>query len=420
MTGLLRHLAYDRRGNVLMLTGLLFFVLLGAAGASIDLGRQQLVRIKLQHSADAAALAGALAPDGADRQAVALRYFNMNFPAKYMGVTRPVPQFPGVANAFKVTAEATVPTTFMRFLGKDMVVADGSSNTMLAASETQSYDLLLSIDVSGSMSYADVEGGRPVPAVSLNAARANGVRLCQLTGLKYPCADYGNGPSTQDGKTIGYGLTGNTRLNAVREAAMTIARQMLESGVKDNESRLGLVTWSGAGELVLPLTTESSKVYTAIDQMAAFGGTNSMEGMRLANQALVNSNPKHVRAIVLLTDGKNTQRGQLYQLPSGRLTDLGYPPCNGFDMCRPANERTLPMCNAAKDSGYLIYTVAFGSEVSGTTGDAVEVQNFLSSCASGVAGSNRNEYFFVAPNAATLQQVFAVILQQVQKVRIVE
>lgn len=418
MTGLLRHLAHDRRGNVLILTGLLFFVLLGAAGASIDLGRQQLVRIKLQHSADAAALAGALAPDGADRQAVALRYFNMNFPAKYMGVTRPVPRVT-IGNSVRVVADATVPTTLIKFLGKDQVAADAVSSVMLAASQTQSYDLLLSIDVSGSMSYADVEGGRPVPAASMSAARANGVRLCQLTGLPYLCASYGNGPSIPGG-TSGYGLTGNTRLNAVREAAMTISRQMLESNVKDNESRVGLVTWSGQGGLVLPLTTESSQVYTAIDQMAAFGGTNSAEGMVYARQALLTSNPEHVRALVLLTDGKNTQRGRLYQLPFGRLTDFGSPPCNGVDMCRPANEQTLPICDAAKNSGYLIYTVAFGSEVSGTTGDAVEVQNLLSKCASGVAGSNRNEYFFVAPNAATLQQVFAVILQQVQKVRIVE
>jgi hypothetical protein len=144
-----------------------------------------------------------------------------------------------------------------------------------------------------------------------------------------------------------------------------------------------------------------------------------MEGMERARQALVISNPKHVRAIVLLTDGKNTQLGRLSYNPRTNTFSDGNG-CNGVDMCRPANEKTLSVCDAAKNTGYLIYTVAFGNDVAGTTADALEAQNFLSKCASGVAGSNRNEYFFVAPNAATLQQVFAVILQQVQKVRIVE
>ena len=155
MRHLLTSLRSDQRGNVLMLTGLLLVVLVVLSGMAIDLGRQQLVRIKLQQASDAAALAGALAPAGTSASSTALRYFNLNFPATYMDVTRPTPSIAvttGSNGAVQVSASAPVSMLFMKFLGTSTIAATGSSTVSTSTPSNSDYDVVMVVDESGSQS----------------------------------------------------------------------------------------------------------------------------------------------------------------------------------------------------------------------------------------------------------------------------
>jgi hypothetical protein len=116
MIAVLRNMLHEGRGSVMILIGLGLVVFIGLAGAGIDLGRQQIVSNKLQSACDAAAIAVASAPQGQELE-TAQRYFNLNFPDGYLGVTRPAPTITVGANGTSILASAEVPTLFIRLLG---------------------------------------------------------------------------------------------------------------------------------------------------------------------------------------------------------------------------------------------------------------------------------------------------------------
>lgn len=62
--GLIRHLRYDRRGAISLITALSLVMLLGFIGLAVDLGRMFVVRTELQSAVDACALAAALELNG--------------------------------------------------------------------------------------------------------------------------------------------------------------------------------------------------------------------------------------------------------------------------------------------------------------------------------------------------------------------
>lgn len=400
----------DANGNVLMLTGLLFFILLGTGGMAIDLGRQQLVRIKLQQASDAAALAGALAPEGADRASVAMRYFTINFPSEYMGVRRPTPRVT-VGSQVQVTAEATMNTIFVRHIGTSSMSSSGNSVVGIDQSSTpQSYDMILALDNSGSMAGNDVgtQYIREPDAAHKARARQSGMTKCRNSPPPWGytgsyCA------SNQD-----YGYTGATRLNAMRYSAAILIDQLL--GNPQAQSQIGLVGWAHEVYGRVQLTTDRTLAMDAIDVMFSFGATNSTLGLDDAQRMLtLHGNKDHVQVVVLLTDGQNTFAG--IPLASGR----DQYNCTGLagSICVEANRQSLAKCTDLKNKNILVYTIAFGTDA--TSGQfAGTIRNFLSSCASGTAGSNENEYFFIAPDGASLQAAFSAILESVKKVKIVE
>src|SRR5438552_3404803 len=111
------------KGIALVYVGVFLVPLLLCTGLAVDLGRGYLVRVALAKAVDAAALAAArnLAGDRSQAEAVARNIFNANFPAGSFGVN--LPQTPpdvkfefgqDGSNVITVSANATLPTTFMR------------------------------------------------------------------------------------------------------------------------------------------------------------------------------------------------------------------------------------------------------------------------------------------------------------------
>ena len=251
-----KSLLRDGRGSVLILVGLGILVLVGLAGAGIDLGRQQIVSSKLQSASDAAAIAAGSAPAGQEIQ-TAQRYFNLNFPDSYLGVARPTPTITQTANGTTVAASAPVPTLFLRLLGVTTTTAAGRTGTESGSTtNTQKFDVILVMDNSGSMATPDAGGGQ-------------------------------------------------IRLGALKVAAKTLASNLLDPNVAG--SRVAGVTWDNAVIDTIGFQNTNGPMQSFLDGMLPRGLTNSAVGIAAAQSMVSGFNADAVKAVVLLTDGVNNE-----------------------------------------------------------------------------------------------------------------
>jgi Mg-chelatase subunit ChlD len=131
-----------------MAAGLL--VLVGSIGLATDTARGYLVKARLSQALDAAGLAGGRAIFSPNRDADILMYFHANYPANYMNstVTEPTIVADTTNGTIAVSASATLPTTLMQIFGINQI--DVSSMTEVTR-QTQMLDVVLAIDMSGSM-----------------------------------------------------------------------------------------------------------------------------------------------------------------------------------------------------------------------------------------------------------------------------
>lgn len=262
----LRSFVANQHGSVAIITGLMMLSLVALAGASIDLGRQQLLRAKLQQATDAAAVAVAKMDENAtdaQKRRNGRMYFNLNFPANYMGVTRP-PVNIGLGEDITASATVDMPTRFITFVGVDEVASEGYTRMSSTALTTEAtYDLFLTMDVSGSM--------------GCSAQTRCGV----------------SGPPPE-------------RWQALRTAANIIAQDLLENNTTN--SRIAANTWgSNLGPRIAFQSTYQPMrdfLYTNINHSG--GGTHSEDGLDHARSQLSQFRSDAVRAVVLLTDGVNS------------------------------------------------------------------------------------------------------------------
>jgi Flp pilus assembly protein TadG len=151
----------DRRGGVAIFIAAAIIPLIGGLGLATDVSRGYLVKSRLQDAVDAAALAGGKVITEAGRDTDIQSYFRANFPSGYMDAVNPAnaSQDPTptitdnatqstAASTVTVTASARIPTTFMKVLGFDDITV---SATATATNAVAGLDVVLSIDVSGSM-----------------------------------------------------------------------------------------------------------------------------------------------------------------------------------------------------------------------------------------------------------------------------
>lgn len=453
----IRTLHHDTRGNVLMLTGLSILILFAVAGAGVDFGRQQLVRMKLQNASDAAAVAAASMPDSVSaeqRRAVALRYYNLNFPTTYLGVARPSPNIQ-IGDQIIVDASTSFDANFVSNVGVNRLESEGRTVVDRSAPQATIYDVLLVMDNSNSMAY---NIAAPAYASTPSAERTNARNLINLTcradqinlsqrlcppyflGMPAPLGGLNrfsyltpllcrngwptnfcdamlntenplNGPGVLD-DGYGYSFTGNTRLNALRSVALGFVTRLIDEG--EAGSRIGLVAWGSGLLFDQPLSSDATTIRRNINRMAAWGGTNPVAGMNQARTLANNFDPTHVKAVVLLSDGAPTQ--------TGPLNSNGYDNtlCDGSAYCPAAVNQTLPICTQLKNSGVQVYTIGFldPADPSLTASQRTAGRNFLRNCAS--VDAEGNPRFYDAPTGAELDAAFTQILTSLGRIRIAQ
>ena len=145
-----REVATDRSGNVMMIVAFSIIPLIGAVGIATDTARGYLIKSRLQSAVDAAALAGGRVYYDDTRNADIQQYFSANFPSGYMDATlSPLTINEDVPNeTINLSAQAVIPTTFMRLLGADTMTV---SATAQVTRKTDRLHVVLAIDMSGSM-----------------------------------------------------------------------------------------------------------------------------------------------------------------------------------------------------------------------------------------------------------------------------
>lgn len=164
-----------RRGNVAMMTGLLVFLLMGFVGLATDGARAWVLQSRLYSSVDAAALAMArnVGVAAATRDQEAASMFWTNFTPSATGTTPQGAAIGGPRTGFmdslavfnqpiqldvgtvRVSASATIPAFFSRFLGYRSLTVNATADARRA---DIGLELALVLDVTGSM---DTNCGTP-------------------------------------------------------------------------------------------------------------------------------------------------------------------------------------------------------------------------------------------------------------------
>ncbi|MAN79195.1 MAG: hypothetical protein CMM77_06650 [Rhodospirillaceae bacterium] len=160
---ILTRLGACRRGGVAVFLALAIIPIVGFVGIGTDVARAYLVKSRLSSALDAAALAGGRSFFLPTRDADIDMFFAANFPPGYLGatVTGPI-KFPDVDNeTLELTASAVIPTSFMRILGFEDVTVSAYSQVKR---ELIALDVVLAIDMSGSMSSGAIGGGSRIAA----------------------------------------------------------------------------------------------------------------------------------------------------------------------------------------------------------------------------------------------------------------
>ena len=160
---LLHRFTAARRGTVAIFLAAAIVPLVGFMGLATDGARAYLVKSRLGEALDAAGLAGGQAVLETTFEDDITMFFDANFPPGYLGAT--VALAPPTVDAnneiITLTATATVDTTFMRIFGiHDITVGATTEVTR----KTQLLDVVLAIDVSGSMSWSDGSGSTRIAA----------------------------------------------------------------------------------------------------------------------------------------------------------------------------------------------------------------------------------------------------------------
>lgn len=165
---LARRFHAERRGAIAIFLAFAIIPLIGFIGIGTDTARAYLVKSRLSSALDAAGLAGGGGFYEATRDDDIRMFFNANFPAGYMDatVTGPTITADTVNETITLTASATMPTTFMRLFGfKNLTVAAEAQVTR----KMQALDMVMAIDMSGSMNWSASGGGSRITAAR-NAA----------------------------------------------------------------------------------------------------------------------------------------------------------------------------------------------------------------------------------------------------------
>lgn len=170
----LRRLAGARHAGMAPLFALSVVPLIAAVGIATDTARGYMVKSRLSYALDAAGLAGGRVVFSPTRDEDIQMYFDANFPPGFMNAEVDGPNFTVDENNEVITLEATatIDATFMRVLGFETLTVAAQTEV---TRQTQLLEVVIAMDMSGSMTYSAAGGG-----TRIEAARAAATELVNI------------------------------------------------------------------------------------------------------------------------------------------------------------------------------------------------------------------------------------------------
>lgn len=154
-----RDFARQDTGAAIVLFALATVPMVAFVGMGTDTARAYLVKSRMSSALDAAGLAGGRHFFSPTRDAEIVMFFNANFPPGYMNSTVSGPHIVDdeLAERLTLTAEAQIPTTLMKVIGFDTLTVTAETEI---TRQMQALDVVIAMDMSGSMSSSSGSGTR--------------------------------------------------------------------------------------------------------------------------------------------------------------------------------------------------------------------------------------------------------------------
>lgn len=449
-----RFLGFDH-GSTLPIMAAVIIPLLGFVGLATDAARGYLIKTRLHDALDAAALAAAHEVESTEFVQQFEGFFYANFPQGYMGANVTLePPAPSNGNrTIAYAARAQIDTTFMALLGVDTLKVSTQAEVKRA---TTSLDVVLSMDMSGSMAGSRISDARDAAHVMLDilydGSETNDLLKVGLVPWSANVNVMINGSSYNSSLTQAVAVPAFT--NPVTGAAQSAvyvtnvspvpflsqpannwrgcvhARYEHDGEENDGDIQVGTGTYGSATPLdwvawehnptassskcldhgITPLIREKSAIEAAVDELTnPKSNTNIAQGLTWAWRVLspvapfeeADPNPKgnHQRAIVLLTDGEQTGTSQDgYQRVFGNGSSAGPA---GMDA------RLSAVAANIKATGVKVFVIQY--EFSSGP---------LRSLLEGVATLPTAPYYHFAPDATALEAAFEEIADELSELRL--
>lgn len=366
----LRNFLNNRKGNLSIIAAIVLPVGLAAAGLAIDTSKMVASRSALQNAADAAALAAAsaLANKGItteDAEALATNFVKGQM-ANHMDAPEGEEQafdF-GSCTAVDVQQQTTVGTAkkftvkvdtcydvkysaLAAFMGRSSGRVSVSSTTQSSTESKNALSMYLVLDRSGSMAeYTNT---------------VSGSYTCRYGRRTYTCYTYYD------------------KITALRIAATNLMDKLATADPDTALVRTGAVSYNNVMQTPISIAWGVSAAKTYISKLTADGGTDSGLAFKTAYNALKATTEDTAHA------NKNGQ------VPSKYIVFM----TDGDNNYTSADTETKKWCDAARQAGIEVYSVAFMAPSRG--------QALLGYCATTSA------HYFKAENAEDLNAAFEYI-----------
>ena len=407
---ILRRFKRDARGNVAIIFGVALVPLLLAAGAAVDIARAYVVQTKMQASLDAAALAAAAVTNtnDDDRLEAAKLAFQANYPAPRLGENLAQPKFEIEDGVVVASVAGSLDTTLMAVAGIKKM--DIGVSTEITVPGLKDGEIVLVLDYSGSMNRNGKYQTMRDAAIDLVETLSDEGKNDQVKVGLVPFSQHVY--TTLPSSYVAGEPSGGTWTGCTLDRKHPYNIQASAPDTRDDDTKWGISVAPGPqGEydvsncnvyvsrdlIVQPLTDDHDGVVDQLEDMRPYRWTNIAVGMEFGwhlltpnapfDQTTSDTNDDLLQAVVLLTDGEQTQNA--WGPGGSRSTENG--------------ERNLSdMCREMKAQNILVITVAFEL-------DDEDTEERLRGCASGA------EYFYVAEDNAQLSNSFKSITRQLAK-----
>jgi len=426
-----QQFVHAERGAVAVLVALAAIPMLIAGGLAIDLSRAYLVKSRLSHALDAAGLAvGTMRTTSSDPtylEAQFNSFFTANYAASEIGTTSNL-TFTDVGGVLTVTGQATVDTVFMSIVGIDSITVASSAEITV---ETNGLELVMVLDNTGSMGSSSKMTNMKAAAQDLIDILFGDETTPDLLKVGLVPFDstvnIGTGNSayiSPDPTTLNWGITswaGCVMANAYPadiQDNSTSWEAFLSPDRSDNNWYSSgtyydnLTGWNKKSpnlycpRPITPLTNNRATLEAEITAMSPLGSTHinvgAIWGWRVLSpdapftEGAAYSDTDWNKAAIILTDGDNTMIDSYYSA-YGLLAEGNLGTTSQWSAENELDDRLGEICTGMKNAGILVYTIAFGTSISGST------QTMLTNCATSA------DNYYESPDAATLTLAFRAI-----------